>query len=129
MTLWIESSFLDIQFNINKIQFQRQLQYLILKGLTPKKRAVNSKGCIVISKKVYDDMRVKGLTGRFKIQPDLLEDLDLVLYQDQSQHCLTTPQHFKVRVGRQKNIKDGRSNKWTNGSFIFSFEFIRFERV
>ena len=52
--------------------FKIYLQYLIIKGLKPKKRNFNFKGQILITEKMFKELKEKGLTGRFKANEEFL---------------------------------------------------------
>ncbi len=113
--------------------FKSYLQYLIIKGLKPMKRNINVRGQILISESLYKNLKTKGLTGRFKINEEFINNLRLELrrYSDPHQLCRCEPGTFKIRVGRQKpasalNPSSNQMHKF-RGGFIFAFEFIRYE--
>ena len=116
--------------------FKNHFQYLIIKGLKSKKRNINFKAKILINLQAFNRLRKHGVTGRYKVNETLLKKLDLILIRrsQDSQYCQCKSSTFKVRVGKQSpavsfNQKDQKNEKFFSGTYIFSFEFIRYERM
>lgn len=114
--------------------FKNHFQYLIIKGLQPKKRNTCIKGQIQINKKVFDHLKRNGVTGRYKINEKLLTKLKLQLYHhvDRLQYCLCRPDTIKLRVGKQASVQSfnplrSEEIQFKSRAYIFAFEFIRYE--
>ncbi len=119
---------------MDKQNFKTHLQYCIIKGLKAKKRNVNVKGQILISEKLFYQLKKKGLTGRFTTNEKLINDLQLELrrYIDHSQYCECKANTFRFRVGRQKSASSmhpASEKIFSSGAFILAFEFIRHEYI
>ena len=110
--------------------FKKQLQYLIINGLKPVKRKTISKGKILVNQSVFRSLKEIGIRGRFSRNDSFIDNLQMTLRRniDDFQYCECRPSSFQVRVGRTRTLKS--NNKlYESGSFIFAFQFVRFEVV
>ena len=117
--------------------FKTYLQYLIIKGLKAKKRNINVKGKIMISEKLFNQLKKEGINGRFRTNENLINNLQLELrrYIDYNQYCECKAETFRFRVGRNTSVSSmhpaNSSNVteqvYSSSAFIFAFEFIRHE--
>lgn len=116
--------------------FKTHFQYLIIKGLRPKKRKILYQTKFLINQRVYLRLKKDGVSGRFKTNETLLKKLKLHLtsFIDTHQYCTCQPSTFKLRVGKQAPVNsfnqiNSQLNQFNSGTYIFSFQFIRYEQT
>jgi hypothetical protein len=115
------------------MDFKKLVKFKVMSQLKPRKRNITESGHILIKRSTYDKLIEYGATGRYAVNSEVMEYLNLEekRYHGPNKYTYLKKEKFQIRVSSEKIVRYLNQNlqkkEIRSGYFVFWYRFIRFE--